>query len=101
MIERQKTKYVTLRDYLSVVDIPERTIIHFIKDDKIIKIKNIEDLTDDELNMLVDTTNFNEELNVYFLYNELNVYVLYGEYNINDEDIDKVDDEYYQFEEVD
>lgn len=100
MIERQKTKYVTLKDFLSVFGIPEMTIIHFIKDDKIIKIKNIEDLTYDELNMLVDTYNFNEDLNVYVIYNELNVYVLYGEYNINEEDIDKVDDEYYQFEEV-
>lgn len=95
MIERQKTKYITLRDLLSTTDISKVRfpIIHFIKDDRIIKIKNIKNLTNKELNMLVDTFDI--------LNNILIVYVLYGEYNINNEDIDKVDDEYYQFEEVD
>lgn len=100
MIERQKTKYVTLKDYLSAVDISiyDDVFVRFIKDDKLIKIKSIKDLTDNELNMLVsDFYIVNLLVDIKFL----NIRVLYKEYNINNEDIDESDDEYYQFEEVD
>jgi hypothetical protein len=94
MIERQTNKYVTLRDLLSIIDKTKlQPIIHFIKDDKIIKTGNINDPTDDEFNMLIDTFDIFK--------NVMHIYVLYGEYNINNEDIDESDDEYYQFEEVD